>query len=239
MEGCDGDGRAVLLRTEKTAVAAAAVAVVRRFQVKRAPKRMKATLSRRWQRLLLQRVLDASDCITTSEAVVQLCAAIGCGVLPRATPRWWMRRRPGGTWEDLRACDDATDDYFREKLRMSRRVFMEIIEACAAYLQQQVTFYREPPQPEQIVAYVLYRWATGESYDNNTSSFGMGRAFGVRVVRDVTSAMLRVYGGKISWPTGVRKHAVLRAFLNKGFPNCHGAVDCTHIYEDKPVNTPS
>ncbi|GBG75081.1 hypothetical protein CBR_g19594 [Chara braunii] len=229
----------MLSRTEKTVVGAVGVAVVRRFQVERAAGRMKATLFRRRQRLLLQRVLDAPDCITTSEAVVQLCAAIGCGVLPRAMPRWWMRRRVGGTWEDLRVCDDATDDYFREKLRMFRRVFMELTEACAAHLQRQVIFYREPLQSEQIVTYALYKWATGEPYDNNTSSCDIGRAFRVRAVRDATTAMLRVYGDKIWWPTGVRKHVVLRAFLDKCFPNCHGAVDCTHIYVDKPANTSS
>ncbi|GBG70871.1 hypothetical protein CBR_g8171 [Chara braunii] len=195
MEGCDCDGRAVLSNAEKTAVAAAAVAVVRRFQVERAAGRMKVKLSKRGQRILLQRVLDAPDCVTTSAAVLQLCFAIGCGVVPQTTPRWWMRQRTGGTWEDLRLCDDATDDYFREKLRMSRRVFIEISEACAPLLRRQVTFYRE-----QIVAYALYR---------------------------------------ISWPTGVRKQVVLRAFLDKGFPNCHGAVDCTHIYVDKPTNAPS
>ncbi|GBG85920.1 hypothetical protein CBR_g40732 [Chara braunii] len=102
-----------------------------------------------------------------------------------------------------------------------------------------VTFYREPLQPEQIVVYTLYRWAKGESYDNNTSPFGMGRASRVRAVRNVTTAMLRVYGDKISWPTGVWKHIVLLAFLDKGFPNCHGAVDFIHIYVDKPANTPS
>ncbi|GBG58818.1 hypothetical protein CBR_g219 [Chara braunii] len=217
MDGCDGDGPAVLSTAEKTAVATATVAVVRRFHIESAVERMKATLSRRRERLLLQRVLDAPDCITTSQAVVQLCAAIGCGLLPRATPQ----------------------DYFREKLRMSRRVFMEISEACAPHVQGQVTFYREPLQSEQIVAYALYRWATGESYDNSTSSFGMGRTSRVRSVRDVTTAILRVYGEKISCPTGVRKQVVLRAFLDKGFPNRHGVVDCTHIYVDKPANVPS
>ncbi|GBG91279.1 hypothetical protein CBR_g52164 [Chara braunii] len=205
MEGCDGDARVVLSSREKTTVAATAVVVVRRFQLKRAAGRMKAVLSRRRQRLLLRRVLDAPDCISTSEAVVQLCTAIGWGLLPRATPPWWLRRRTGGTWEDLRVCNDATDDYFREKLRMSRRVFMEISEAYTPHLKRQVTFYREPLQPEQIVAYALYRWATGESYENNASSFGIGRTSGVRVLRDVTGALLRVYGDKISWPTGLRK----------------------------------
>ncbi|GBG84693.1 hypothetical protein CBR_g39069 [Chara braunii] len=98
MEGCNVDGRALLSTMEKTAVVAAVVVVVRRFQVERAAGRMKATLSRQRQRLLLD---------------------------------------------------------------------------------------------------------------------------------------------KISRPTGAWKHVVLRAFLDKGFPNCHGAVDCTHIYVDKPANVAS
>ncbi|GBG84694.1 hypothetical protein CBR_g39070 [Chara braunii] len=57
-----------------------------------------------------------------------------------------------------------------------------------------------------------------------------------QMVRNVTTAMLRVYGDKRLWPTRVWKHVVLRVFLDKGFPNCHGTVDCTHIYVDKPAN---
>ncbi|GBG79240.1 hypothetical protein CBR_g29291 [Chara braunii] len=30
-----------------------------------------------------------------------------------------------------------------------------------------------------------------------------------------------------------------RAFGAKGFPNCFGAIDCTHVYVDKPANAPS
>ncbi|GBG91559.1 hypothetical protein CBR_g52593 [Chara braunii] len=239
MEGGVDGCRGVLSPTEKIAVAAAALAVVIRSQIERAAGTTKARLSARRQRLLVQRVVDVPDCITISEAVFQLCTAIGCGVVPRATPRWWMKRRTGGTWEDLRVCDNASEDYFREKLHMPRRVFMEISEACAPHLQRQVTFYREPLQPEKIVAYALYRWATGETYDRSTSSFGVGRASGIIAVRDVTSTLPRVYADKISWPTGVRKHVVMRASMDKGFRNCHGAVDCRHIYVDKTANAPS
>ncbi|GBG65484.1 hypothetical protein CBR_g51079 [Chara braunii] len=159
--------------------------------------------------------------------------------MPRETPRWWIKRRTGGTWEDLRQCDDTTDDYFWEKLRMSPRVFQEITEACAPHLQRRVTFYREPLQPDQIVAYTLYRWASGETYESGTCNFGVGRASGLVAVRDVTAVLLRVYADKIAWPSGLRKLLVLRAFADKGFPNCHGCIDCTHIFVDKPANAPS
>ncbi|GBG86767.1 hypothetical protein CBR_g42051 [Chara braunii] len=41
----------------------------------------------------------------------------------------------------------------------------------------------------------------------NRDGRGTRRISGVRAVRDVTAAMLRVYADKISWTTGVRKHA--------------------------------
>ncbi|GBG91502.1 hypothetical protein CBR_g52458 [Chara braunii] len=239
MEGSGEGGRAVLTPLELQAVAPAVSTVVLRCQQERALGRLKEQLRTRRRRTLMQAPNDGPDYVATSKVVVQLCYALGCGVIPRATSRWWMKRRTGGTWEDLRQCDDATDEYFREKLRMSPRVFSEIVEACAPHLQRSVTFYREPLQPNQIAAYTLYRWASGETYRNITCNFGIGRASGLVAVRDITAALLRVYGEKIAWPAGVRKLVVLRAFADKGFPNCHDYIDCTHIYVDKPVNAPS
>ncbi|GBG70721.1 hypothetical protein CBR_g8020 [Chara braunii] len=82
----------------------------------------------------------------------------------------------------------------------------------------------------------LYRWASSETYESSTCSFGIGRASGLVAVRDVTAALLSMYREKVAWPTGVRKAVVLRAFADKGFLNCHGCIDCTHIYIDKPTN---
>ncbi|GBG74350.1 hypothetical protein CBR_g18761 [Chara braunii] len=93
-------------------------------------------------------------------------------------------------------------------------------------------------QPDHIVAYALYRWASGETYESGTCNFGIGRA-GLVAVRDVTAALLAVYREKISWPTGVRKLVILRAFADKGFPNCHRCINCTHVYIDKATNVPS
>ncbi|GBG66142.1 hypothetical protein CBR_g57024 [Chara braunii] len=70
-------------------------------------------------------------------------------------------------------------------------------------------------------------------------NFEIGRVSGLVVVRDVIAALLQVYGKKIVWPAGVRKLVVWRAFADKGFPNCHGCIGCTHIYVDKSTNAPS
>ncbi|GBG88119.1 hypothetical protein CBR_g46608 [Chara braunii] len=191
------------------------------------------------RRALLQSIAEAPDCMATCEAVVQLCAALSSSVFPRQTPRWWIRRRTGGTWEDLRLCDDATDEYYRQKLRMSMAMSRQIIATCAAYVEKKVTHYRMPSPVEQVITFTLYRWASGETYESGTSAFGIGRATGLQAVRDVTSAPLQAYPDAIKWPVGRRRPQILRAFRDKGFPNCFGAIDCTHIYIDNRVGAPS
>ncbi|GBG90401.1 hypothetical protein CBR_g50649 [Chara braunii] len=186
----------------------------------------------RKRRALLRSIAEAPDCVATCEAVVQLCAALSSDVFPRQTPRWWTRRRTGGTWEDLRLCDDATDEYYRQKLRMSMGMFRQIVVACAAYVEKKVTHYRMPLPVEQVITFALYRWASGETYESGTSAFGIGRATGLQAVRDVTSALLQAYPDAIMWPMGRRRAQILRAFRDKGLPNCFDAIDCTHIYID-------
>ncbi|GBG71566.1 hypothetical protein CBR_g8982 [Chara braunii] len=229
-----------LTTTERTAVAAVVTAVLFRCQMERTAGRMKAQIRMRRRKVTQCTSLDGPvlDTAAICYAVIHVCCALGCGALPRATPRWWMKRRTGGAWEDLRECDDATEDYFRDKLRMSPRVFWEIAEALSSLLQRCVTFYREPLQPDQIVAYALYRWASGATYESNTCNFDIDRASSLVAVRDVTAALLTVYRDKIPWPAGVCKSVVLRAFDGKGFPNYHGCINCTHIYIDKPTNAP-
>ncbi|GBG90470.1 hypothetical protein CBR_g50816 [Chara braunii] len=63
-------------------------------------------------------------------------------------------------------------------------------------------------------------------------------ATGLQAVRDVTSALLQAYPNAIKWPMGRRRAQILCAFCEKGFPNCFGAIDCTHIYMDKPAGAP-
>ncbi|GBG67320.1 hypothetical protein CBR_g459 [Chara braunii] len=204
MEGGAEGKHDPLSHGELQAVATAVSTIVLRCQQERALGRLKDQLCARRRRKLTQDPFDGADYVAMSEAVVQLCYALGCGVIPRATPRWWVKRRTGGMWEDLSQCDDATNDYFRDKLLMSPRVFKET-RRRVRLIQQRVTFYGEPLQPDQILAYALYR----------------------------------VFGDKIAWLTGLCKLVVLRVFADKGFPNCHGCIDCTHVYVDKPANAPS
>ncbi|GBG67715.1 hypothetical protein CBR_g843 [Chara braunii] len=229
-----------LSKAERTAVAAAVNAVLFGCQLQRGEGRMRAAIRARRKRTLQSFHAEGEDSAAICDVVLQVCYAMGFGAFPRATPRWWMKRRTGGTWEDLRHCDDATTDYFKDivKLRMSPRVFGEITEALSPFLEWRVTFYRESLQPDHIVAYALYRWASEETYECGTCNFDIVRSSGLVAVRDMTAVLLKAYAENIAWLTGLLKAVVLRAFADKGFPNCHGCIDCTHIFIDKLVNCP-
>ncbi|GBG60864.1 hypothetical protein CBR_g15985 [Chara braunii] len=132
---------------EVVAMAVTAVVVNTMRGVPSSPRDALAELRKR--RALLQRIGEAPDCVATCQAVIQLCAMLSSVVFPRETPRWWIKRRTGGTWEDLRLCDDATDEYYRQKVRMSMAMFRQVVAACAAYVEKKVTHYRMPLPVEQ------------------------------------------------------------------------------------------
>ncbi|GBG82613.1 hypothetical protein CBR_g34983 [Chara braunii] len=236
----DGGGCGHGLRAEEMeAVAMAVSTVVLKTMNEMASSSRDVAKQLRKRRAQLQSVAEAADCVATCEAVVQLCAALSSGIFPWQTPRWWIKRRIGRTWEGLRQCDDATEEYYRQKLRMSMAMFKQIVAALAAFVEKKVAHYRTPLPAEQFIAFALYRWASGKMYESGTSAFSIGRATGLQAVRDVTSALLRAYPDAIKWPVGRRHVQILRAFLNRGFPNCFGAIDCTHIYIHKPTGAPS
>ncbi|GBG92651.1 hypothetical protein CBR_g56616 [Chara braunii] len=197
------DDRSKLSTTERVAVAATVTVVLMRCQMEGSAGRLKAQLRTRRRKAMQALPVVGLDTAAICNAVFQVCCTMGFGGMPRATPMWWVKRRTGGAWEDLQPADDATEEYFRDKLRMSPRVFREIMENLSPFLQRSVTFYREPFQPDHIVAYTLYRWTSGETYESSTCNVGIGRATGVVAVRDVIAVLLAVYREKVSWPTGV------------------------------------
>ncbi|GBG92792.1 hypothetical protein CBR_g57142 [Chara braunii] len=110
MEGGREVGHALLTLLERTTVAAAVSVVVLRCQQERALGRMKAQLRARTRRTRMQAAHDGPEYVGTSEAVIQLCYALGCGDILRATPRLWMKCRTRGTWEELRQCEKQHND---------------------------------------------------------------------------------------------------------------------------------
>ncbi|GBG74749.1 hypothetical protein CBR_g19154 [Chara braunii] len=228
-----------LSTSEKSMVASAVLAVCGYMETMKGLWRAGGRRRGRREAAIAQALANACTSSGLSNAPFLLSNAIIGAVLSRDTPRWWMKRRTGGTWRDLDIADDATEEYFHDKLRMSRAIFNDIVAAYSPFIEHRLTHYREPLQTYLIVAFALYRWATGETFESASSSFGIGRSSGVTAVMDVTNAILAAYPDKVTMPTGRRLLQVTRAFGVKGFPNCFGAIDCTHVYVDKPANAPS
>ncbi|GBG85424.1 hypothetical protein CBR_g40066 [Chara braunii] len=86
MEGGGDDGRAKLTTTEKTAVAAAVTAVLFHCQQERALDKMRAQIRARRRKMLHQVPVKGLDTVPITKAVLQVCCAMGCSVLQRATP---------------------------------------------------------------------------------------------------------------------------------------------------------
>ncbi|GBG82105.1 hypothetical protein CBR_g34385 [Chara braunii] len=196
MEFGGDDGRAKLTTIEKMAVVAAMMTALFHCRQDRALGRIRVQIRARRRTTAQGAPVDGLDTVAGTEAVLHVCCAMGCGVLPRL--RWWMKRKTGGVWEDLRQCDDATEGYFREKLHMSPRVFWEVTEALSPHLQRSVMFYGKTLQPDHIIAYPLYRWALGQTYESSTCNFGIGRASGLVATRDVAAALMAWSLAKIS-----------------------------------------
>ncbi|GBG60000.1 hypothetical protein CBR_g330 [Chara braunii] len=240
----DGGGRVeaevrTLSHREKTMVASAVLAVCRYMETGNGLRRGGGKGNGRREAAIAQALADVITSCGVSDAPFLMSNAIIAGVRQRDTPRWWMKRRTRGTWSDLDITDDATDDYFHDKLRMSRSIFSNIVAACSPFIERRLTHYREPLQPDLILAFALYRWASGETFESASSSFSIGRASRLKAVMDVTNAILVAYPDKIAMPTGRHLLQVTHALGAKGFLNCFGAIDCTHVYVDKPANAPS
>ncbi|GBG65398.1 hypothetical protein CBR_g50759 [Chara braunii] len=110
-------GAKTLTTLERNTVVAAVSVVAMRYRIERTTTHLRIRLSVRRQRHLMQQVMDAPDCVSLSESIMGFYCAMASGVIPRATPRLWMKRRMGWTWEDLRQVDDAAEGYYKEKLR--------------------------------------------------------------------------------------------------------------------------
>ncbi|GBG79489.1 hypothetical protein CBR_g29635 [Chara braunii] len=168
-------------------------------------------------------------------AMPVLASALDAATRPSSRRRWWVKPRAGGAWCNMMRGDEAAYDYWYDNIRMGEDTFRGIVAVLEPYLQRMPTHYRMPTPPDQLVAYALYRWATGELFEHSATSFGMGRETGRVAVRDVTDALLQAYPSEVPFPVGQRQVEALGRFQAKGFPGCYGAIDCTHILIDKPA----
>ncbi|GBG87175.1 hypothetical protein CBR_g44910 [Chara braunii] len=153
--------------------------------------------------------------------------------------RLWMLERSGGLWKDLQRVGGEHNNVFVRFCRLPRPLFLQVLQRITPHIQRAPTNFRLPLLAGQKFACALIRWATGGYYWQLAHSLGLGLASALRSNEDVADAILHKYGHLLQFPTGRRLEEVQNAFEAKGFPGCVGAIDCTHVYIDKPNGTRS
>ncbi|GBG61306.1 hypothetical protein CBR_g19839 [Chara braunii] len=146
----------------------------------------------------------------------------------------WVLARSGGLWKDLQRVGGEHDKVFLRFCRLSRPLFFKALARISPHIQRSPTTFRMPLPAGQKFACALMRWATGGYYTQSAHSLGMGLASGLRSNEEVVDAIIREYGHLLQFPTGQRLEDVQKGFERKGFPGCVGAIDCMHVYIDKP-----
>ncbi|GBG91030.1 hypothetical protein CBR_g51763 [Chara braunii] len=133
--------------------------------------------------------------------------------------------------------DDAAEGYYKEKLRMSRREFLEIVEALSSAAQGDIL-----------------QGAFDARSHRRIRTLSLGKRGGVReqhvVIRYRSHVRIDCSGGRDEgasqcvprddhlafWVAAAGRSARVRG---EGFPNYYGCIDYTDIYVDKPANAPS
>ncbi|MCO5590545.1 hypothetical protein L7F22_044516 [Adiantum nelumboides] len=91
---------------------------------------------------------------------------------------------------------------------------------------------------ERKIAIALMHLATGCTLTIVSEKFGCGTATVSKIMDDFIDAMLPYMCEIIKWPaTSVEVHNTKVGMERaQGFPNCMGAIDCTHIKMERPPN---
>ncbi|XP_056155569.1 uncharacterized protein zmp:0000000634 isoform X2 [Lampris incognitus] len=124
--------------------------------------------------------------------------------------------------------------------RMSRRTFELLVTELEPSLKKQTTNYREPIEPRRRLAVALWWFATACEYRTIASLFGVGISTVCILVREVTAAILRnLYRRFVSLPAGQHLDDTIAGFEQRGYPQCGGVLDGTHIPVIPPRDNPA
>ncbi|GBG89815.1 hypothetical protein CBR_g49666 [Chara braunii] len=148
--------------------------------------------------------------------------------------RIWVVERSGGVWRYLQRVGSEHDKVFVRFCRLPRPLFFEVLGRIAPHIQRAPTNFRNPIPVGQKFAMALIRWATGGYYRQTSHGMGMGLASALCCNDEVANAIISEYGHLLRWPTDPRMQEVENALEAEGFAGCIGAIDCTHLYIDKP-----
>ena len=144
-------------------------------------------------------------------------------------------------WGDNEDLPNFTDQEWRKHFRMSRDTF----EYLAEELRPSLDIISPTGRPRLIgykkrLAVVLWWLATPTEYRSLATLFGIGISSLCCLTREVCHAIKdTMFERYISLPSGNRLEETIRGFERRGFPQCAGAIDGTHLPILAPRDSPA
>ncbi|XP_075062068.1 uncharacterized protein LOC142150776 [Mixophyes fleayi] len=122
------------------------------------------------------------------------------------------------------------EQQWMQHFRMSRGTFNYVLDLITPAFSRKATNFGKPIPPCRRLSIVLWWYATPGEYRTISCLFGVGISTVCTLVHEVTTALLEaLYHRFISLPQGQCLDDTIAGFLKRGFPQCAGAIDGTHI----------
>ena len=159
----------------------------------------------------------------------------------KSARRFWIR--PGRTstwWDNIRNGKSVCEEY-KENFRMCKKNFEKLCDELRPYITLKTTNMRKPVDVETQVAVYLYYVSDEGRLRKTANAFGLSRITVSLIIRRLGKAITRHLGPKyIVMPTREDvQHLVKKFQEHHGFPQCLGAIDCTHIDIKQPIDNPT
>ncbi|EFJ29414.1 hypothetical protein SELMODRAFT_91574 [Selaginella moellendorffii] len=122
---------------------------------------------------------------------------------------------------------------WREFFRVFEEQFMTICKLVAPSMQKNIPSRYVPVGKQVVIA--LWRLASGDSFASLAEHFGVSKTTVWKYCQKFSNTTFQHLGQFLAWPANLS--AVKTGFKSLcGFPNCCGAIDCTHFEVELPGN---
>ena len=112
----------------------------------------------------------------------------------------WTVTRSSHWWEDV-VCGSFSSEQWLENFRMSRTTFHYLCDELRSMIEKEDTRLRKAVPTDKRVALTLWFFATGADYRTIAHLFGVSKSTISLVVKDVSSAILKLLPRYIHFPT--------------------------------------
>ena len=160
---------------------------------------------------------------------------------PYKQRHFWTRPGRTSAWWDNFVNEVVVAEEWRENFRISRRNLLKLSELLQPYIEGKTTRMRCPVDVTKKVACTLYYLSDEGCFRKTANAFGLSCQVVSKIKREVWRAMILHLGSEyVKLPSTVAEMEDLVKYFynNHGFPQCFGAIDCTHIVWFQKISVP-